>query len=521
METDARNQARPSLSLSTAQSLWRRRKWLAITVFAAACTATLGVVAFLPNLYGSTATVLVERQQVPEGFVRPSVTGDLETRLYTVSQEILSRERLAALSQRFGLYPELRQTVAPEAVAQRMRQDIRLSLKGAEAPAGQSGPGATIAFAISYRGRDPVTVAEVTNTLASFYVEENTRVRERQAAGTADFLRGQVEEMKQRLDEQERALRGVKARYMGELPEQLEVNRATLERYVSQLRMNSEAQFRARERREGALRRLAEGTTTSPDDPAARLFRLRQELAALRTRFTDKYPDVVRIKADIATLEAQMPAAPKTDAGDPGHRPPTLAEIDAELKALKEEEARLQQGIATYQRRVENVPKSDQELRAASRDYEATRDLYVSMLKRYEDAQLAESMEQRQKGELFRILDPALPARGPMAPNRLLLALVGLLASAGLGVAAAVLLERFDTSFHAADELRAFTRVPVLASIPRIVTHADAARRRRRFAARAVVVGVALALIAAAAYHLASGNEGLVVTLSRGSWGGA
>lgn len=514
---DMNSEPRPGASFSMARALWRRRKWLGIAAFGASCAATLGVIAFLPNVYSSTAIVLVERQQVPEGFVRPSVTGDLETRLYTVSQEILSRGRLRALIDRFGLYPELRRRTSPEAVIEQMRRDIKLNLKGAEAPAGH---GATIAFAISYRGRDPATVAEVTNTLASFYVEENTRVRERQAAGTAEFLRGQVGEMQKRLEDQEGRLRDVKARYMGELPEQLDVNRATLDRYASQLRLNNEAQYRARERREAVLRRLMEGGAVAPDDPAARLFKLRQELAELQTRYTDKYPDVAKTKADIAALErqlAQMPPRSKSEESDlVGRRQSTLSEIEAELKGLKEEEQRLQQTIAVYQRRVENAPRSEQELKAITRDYDATKELYLSMRKRQEDAQLAETMEQRQKGELFRILDPALPPQSPVAPNRLVLALMGLMASIGVGAAAAVLAERFDTSFHTTEDLRAFTRVPVLASIPCIVTAGDTARRRWLFSGRAIATTAVLALIVAAAYFLANGNERLAVMLTRG-----
>ena len=511
------SEPRPGASLSMARAVWRRRKWPATVAFGAACAATLGVIAFLPNVYSSTAIVLVERQQVPEGLVRTSVTGDLETRLYTVSQEILSRGRLQALIERFALYPELHERTPPEAVVEQMRRDIRLNLKGAEVPAGH---GATIAFAISYRGRHPATVAEVTNTLASFYVEENTRVRERQAAGTADFLRGQVGEMQKRLEEQERRLRDVKTRYMGELPEQLDVNRATLERHASQLRLNNEAQFRARERREAILRRLMEGGAAAPDDPGARLFKLRQELAELQTRYTDKYPDVAKTKADIAVLERQLaqisPRLTTEEGNLASRRQSTLSEVDAELKGLKEEEQRLHQAIAVYQRRLENAPRSEQELKTITRDYDTTRDLYLSMLKRQEDARLAETMEQRQKGELFRILDPALPPRNPIAPNRLVLAVMGMLASLGVGAAVAILAERFDTSFHTTEDLRAFTRVPVLASIPRIVTVSDTTRRRWRFSGRAIATSAALALIVAAAYFVANGNERLAVLLTRG-----
>ena len=168
--------------LDTLLAVWSRRKWLAMLAFVIPTAAGLGLITFLPNLYRSTATVLVDRQQVPEAFVRSTVTSALETRLHTISQEVLSRSRLEALINRFDLYVELRKRAALEDVIGRMRGDIRLEIKSAELRGLRE---ATVAFAITYQGNDPATVALVTNTLASFYIDENLKARERQATGTA------------------------------------------------------------------------------------------------------------------------------------------------------------------------------------------------------------------------------------------------------------------------------------------------------------------------------------------------
>ncbi len=111
---------------------WSRRKWLALGVFALPFVAAISLIFSMPPLYRSMASVLVERQQVPEAFVRPTVTSDVETRLRTISQEILSRSRLDALITRFGLYPDLRKTRSNEEVVERMRSDIRLDFRGAD-----------------------------------------------------------------------------------------------------------------------------------------------------------------------------------------------------------------------------------------------------------------------------------------------------------------------------------------------------------------------------------------------------
>ncbi len=520
------DEARKGPGFDAARAVWSRRKWLAILVFAAPFSAAVSLVAFLPNIYQSTATVLVERQQVPETFVSPTVTSALETRLHTISQEILSRSRLEELITRFGLYPDLRKRISPELVIERMRSDIRLELRGVE----QRGRGgATIAFTISYRGSDPQTVSLVTNTLASSYIEGNLKVRERQATGTAQFLKVQLEETKKRLDEQEHRVSEFKKRHMGGLPQQMEANLATLERLNAQLRLNSDNQTRTMERRDALTKRLAEADSFSsvggPDATAARIARLNQELTQLRTLFSDKYPDVIRVKAEIAALERQL-AGTKPD-GSPEPEPSasadpavlrlkqTLSEVEAEIKVLKGEEKGLRAAVATYQQRVENSPQREQEFQELSRDYETTKELYRSLLKRYEEAQIAESMEQRQKGEQFRILDPAIPSKEPAAPKHFQLILMGLMLSLGLAAGAVVLAEQLDTSFHSVDDLRGFTTMPVLVSIPRIVTEADGRRRRWRIRLAAVLAILSLTLIVGTSYFVARGNEQLVWILAR------
>lgn len=514
-----------------ALAVWSRRKWLALIVFAAPFSAVLGVVTYLPNTYQSSARVVVERQQVPETFVQPTVTSELENRLRTISEEVISRSRLQDLITRFGLYPELKGRVPQEAIIERVRRDIRpLKLEAGEGIGRGMWRPATIAFTITFQGRDPQTVALVTNALASFYMEENLKVRERLTTGTAQFLKVQVEETKKRLDEQERRVSEFKRRYIGELPQQMTANLAMLERLNTQLSLNNTSLIRAIERRDALAKQLAEvdpsTPTEGPDAASTRLARLRQELTTLTARFTDKYPEVIRVKTEIAKLERQLAEPKPEERSRPEPSAPAgpqvlrlrqlLNEQEAEIRVLKTEEKNLRTALETYQRRIENAPRREQEFQEVERDYDATKDLYRSLSKRHEEAQLAESLEQSQKGEQFRILDPAIPSHEPAAPKRSQLMMVGLVLSLGLALGAVVLAEQLDTSFHAVDDLRAFSPVPILVTIPRIVTQGDAFRRRRRerIAMGATMLG--LALIFGASSFVAMGNEDLVAILSRG-----
>jgi polysaccharide chain length determinant protein (PEP-CTERM system associated) len=512
--------------LDLLRAVWNRRKWLALAAFAVPLTVGFSVAVFMPLIYRATATVLVDRQQVPETLVAPTVTSALETRLQTISQEILSRSRLQAMIARFSLYPELRKQVSPEEVIERMRNDIKLELKGVDVKGQRQ---ATVAFTLSYLGNSPQTVALVTNTLASFYIEENLKVRERQASGTAQFLRVQLQDTKKRLDELEGSVSEFKRRYLGELPQQMDANLATLERLQMQLRLNADGQTRARERRTFLAAQFTEsgsnGGTGTPESASARLAKLRHELVELRARYTEQHPRVIHTEATIAAMTRELAGAKakgkELDAAELASPSAlrlreVLTEAETDLKVLKAEEGRLQAAIVAYQQRVEKIPQREQEFKELSRDYETTREFYQSLLKRHDEAQIAESMEQRQKGEQFRVIEPAVPPEAPAA-NRLRLIVITILFSVGLGVTAAVLAEQIDASFHTAEELRGHTSLPLLVTIPRILTEADAHRNRTRFRLVATAAGLGLIALVGLSYLLAHGNEQLVWLVSKSS----
>lgn len=502
----------------------KRRKWLALVSFMAALAAGVTIVTFLPEVYRSSATVLIERQQIPDELVRATVTSTLETRLYTISQQILSRSRLEPLISQFGLYTELQGKLPTELIIDRMRKNIGLELRGGEQRRGNT---TTVAFTISYSGRDAQKVAIVTNTLASFYIEENLKVREQQAVGTADFLRTQLEEMQQNLETQEKRLSTFKEKHVGELPHHQEANLATLEQLNARLRLNNDNQIQVSDRRAAIAAQLADARgfgTEGPDFATVRLAQMKQQLAELQRTYSDKYPDVIQLKSEIAKLEAKIGSAEEDgllEEAAPMDTPYVLqlkkaiTEEDARLNALQAEADRLRQSISMYQNRVENAPKREQEYQVLSRDYETTKELYRSLLLRQKEAELAENMEQRQKGEQFRILDPATISERPAAPNRARLYPMVALLSLGLAAGLVLLIEKLDTSFHSIDDLRSSYPEWTVLSIPLIVTRRDRRRKKLRFALAAFAAVLGLVAIVGSSYFIATGNTQLTELLLR------
>jgi succinoglycan biosynthesis transport protein ExoP len=514
------------MNLDFALAVWQRRKWLAIGVFAIACAGAGAAIMSLPPLYAAAATVLVERQQISETLIRPSITTELETRIQMIHKQVTSRARLSDVITRFNLYPELRRHAPIEAVVERMRRDIDFELSGVPQ---QSGRTATIAFTLSYVGSDPDMVAEVTNTLVTSYVDENTRVRERQAERTTAFLKAQLDEAKRELESHEQREREFTLRHATELPQQVDVNLAALDRLNTQLRLNGEYQLRAIERRERLEHDLAAAAsvkraTPAPgaDPSAAELTRLKQQLADLTTKYSDRYPDVIRVKAAIAALEHEQPGGNANgdavaEATVNERRPAAqgLSHIDGELATLKKEELFLRGLIAGYESRVENAPKRQDELQQLTRDYAGSKERYETLLKRYDEAKVAESLEQGQEVEGFRVLDAAMPPTAPTAPNRLQLLIMALAGAIALAFAAMVVAEKLDSTFHSVDELRAFVAVPTVAVIRRISTP-PARIERWRLGLATIGILAALAMAIGAGRYIGSGNEQLVRMTERG-----
>ena len=191
----------------------------------------------------------------------------------------------------------------------------------------------------------------------------------------------------------------------------------------------------------------------------------------------------------------------------------SITALDSELEKLKQEETTLRASIGNVEGRLQSMPERQQELSVVSRDRQSAKDLYESLLKRYEEAQLAESMEADRQGERFRVLEAAVAPEGPSAPNRPFILLLGVLAAIGLAGAAVVAAEQFDTSFHSLDELKAFTGVPVLATVPAIADGRGRVVWRAAFVSASILIVVGLSATAAA--MLARGNEDLVRLLVR------
>jgi polysaccharide chain length determinant protein (PEP-CTERM system associated) len=519
------------------------RKWLVAAVFAFTTAAVVLVTSRMADVYVSETVIMVDPQKVPDSYVKSTVTGDVRNRLGTLSQQILSATRLQKIIDTLNLYPEDRKTLAREDVITRMRKDISINILS-DFGASQE----LQAFRISYSGGDPRLVAQVTNELASLFIEENLKAREQQATGTNEFLQNQLQETRKTLEAQEAKLRDFKLKHIGEMPEQ---QTATLQIYgqiQSQLQLESEALSRA-EQQKNYIQSMLASDSNAPvvdlddQDPRpvnkapetqvskpSQIATARSRLAALQGRYGDEHPEIRRLKRQIqdeddrlanerqnidkeavtaAATEAPPPPAATAKRALPPrvkYFNPVLASqlkvIESEISKHRAEQQRLAKESAKYQGRLEAVPVREQQVTELVRDYEIAKAHYQQLLEKQMSAETATQLEIRQKGERFSVLDPAQPAERPSRPQRLLLNAGGSLAGLALGLLLALITELFGMSITAPEQITAVSGFPVLEVIPVIQTHADKVNRKRRLLLATASAGlVALGCCAVILYH--------------------
>jgi polysaccharide chain length determinant protein (PEP-CTERM system associated) len=420
----------------------------------------------LPERYRSSTLILVEAEAVPETFVRKLASDSIGRRLQTVRQEVLSRTRLEQVITELDPYPSLNANPAPiSSQVESMRSSITIRTKGSDA------------FTIQYVHTDPVMAMQVTDRLATLFIEEAETEREQQAIEGTEFIESQLDEMRMSLEEKETAVARFKERNLGRLPEQLDTNLATLQRLQME-QQTLEESIRSAEARSDLLRQsLATGTPVVLDaaerDPSLALTELRQQLATLRSRYTEHHPDVKAAVARVRELEAatvsveEATEVPEFD-GKMASTEEALRQNQIEIDLLRDRRAKAVDDMARLQARVEGAPRVEQQLSALTRDYSQLQESYLKLLQKQIDARMAEQLERRWKGARFQVLDPADVPDEPFFPPRMLMVFAGLVGGLGLGLLTAFGADFLDHSFKNPDQLENALGMPLLAVIPRL-----------------------------------------------------
>ena len=456
---------------------WRRR-WYIIIPLLVIMPITIALCYTLPNIYKASTTILVIPQEVPDAFVKSTVTMNPSEYLKVIYQEIKSRTRLEKIVRELSLFPELKGKKPLEDIIATMRKNIEIEVLSGST----KGRRGVSSFTVSYIDKSPQTAAATANRLASLFIEENVQSREKQARKTTEFLSDEQKILNTKLEEQEKKISEFKQLYLGSLPEQRDANLRMLDQLILQRQRITDELNDAEDRKVLIQQQLLQSDgfiSPSSSEPGvfpsgsiqARISNTKRRLNELQNKYTDNHPDVISAKSKLQKLMAQLNNDTKglqeeADSPFANEVDQQLLALNLEIKSLKNEDRNIKSKISDYQSRVEMAPKLEQQLASLTRDYQNTKKSYDEMTEKRNAALQAEKLEITQKGEQFKILDSAKPPPSPFKPNRLKILLMGFALALGLGGGLVFLLEYLDQSFHSVNDLETYLGLPVLASIP-------------------------------------------------------
>jgi polysaccharide chain length determinant protein (PEP-CTERM system associated) len=464
-------------------AILRRRYMLIFLLAVFGGVAGFAAARILPKRYTSKTLVLVQQPEVQP--VTPIATDNVNQRLATMQQQILSTARLEPVIRDLNLYREDVNQLPMEVLVERLRKAITITPVAPMAETrAQNLPG----FTISVVFENPQLAQKICSMITSMFVEENIKVSQGNYADTTKFLNEQLDQSKAKLDEQEAKLAAFQRRYVGSLPEDSQTNLNLLNGQTSQLEAATQAVNRAQQDKSFAESILAQQLSAwqatqsgqNPETLEQQLEALQAQLTALQSKYTDDHPDVIKAKNDIALLKQKIvesdqrknAAAPDKSAlpkGEPTQILQLRAQIHQYDQVIKERTAQqedIKKQIAIYQARVAASPAVEQEYKLLTRDHQTVLDSYNDLMKKRDASAMSQQFDQSKQNDRFHVLDPANYPNEPSFPKMPLFAGGGLGAGLMLGLGLGLLLEMHDTSMRSEHDVEVILRLPVLAMIP-------------------------------------------------------
>ncbi len=497
----------------------RRRAALILSVTAVLAVVSIVVAIVLPPTYRSSATIRIQEQEVPPDLVRSTITSFADERIQVISQQVMTRPVLLALIEKYDLYAKYRGRLTEDEILDRIRKDIKLTTINADISDRSSGRrvNATIAFTISYDAPRPDRAQKVVKELASLYLDENTKVRRQSVAETSEFLAQEADRLAKQIQSIEEKLALFKRRNVGRMPDSSAINVQLADRTESELR-RVEQQIPVLEDRKISLEsqlalikpNISVASGPGPGNgtgeqreltPEERLRVLQSQYASMSVQYTADHPDIRRVRQEIAALKAQTAASARiAEKGSGANEAPDnpayillatqLQNTKRELAQLAASREDLRAKQRNYDARLMQIPEVEREYNELTRDYGNAQARYREIKTKEMQAAGAFELEKDSKAERFSLGEPANLPQSPVKPNRLAIALGGLVTSLGSGLGLAFLLEMFDPSVRGPLELARIAPVAILTAIPYIETRSERVATRRRTLAVIALCGI-------------------------------
>jgi polysaccharide biosynthesis transport protein len=369
---------RPSVDLRERWLAYWRRRGTFLTVVVVSALATAAFAVLLPSTYRSTATILIEQQEIPQELVRSVITSFADQRVQVISQRVMTTQNLLSLVDRYNLYPDIRRTQPREVLLDKLRSDIGMRMISADVIDPRSGrpTQATIAFSVSYQSRSPDLALKVANDLTSLYLNENLTSRTQLGQQTATFFSEESARQAAHIADLDKNLTAFKQKHNNDLPELVQLNLQTMERTELELhdaQNKLDALDSQRVLLEAQLAQINPTSQVFSDTgqrvmgPEDRLKALKSQLASYKARFAPGHPDIVSTEREVQGLESQV----RSD-DDTGDRLRELDEAKAQLARAREKYTADHPDVVRLQRTVDGLQSAVEAAAKTGKRREAT-----------------------------------------------------------------------------------------------------------------------------------------------------
>lgn len=440
-----------------------------------------------PKKYEANSTVFIEKSSLMDPLIKGvGVSGNMEESLRNLKDSITTRNIIDRVMKKLDLDTRAKNSAQYEDLIGGIQKNLDIRTVTSRG----GGPITTDLFTISYRGRDPKTVRDFVNALISEYIEESMAFRRTDATGTYEFIRKQLEEYKGKLETSDEALKEFREKNPRMVPqdEPALVGRIEL---LETSRMEAELKLKEQVRKRENLQKQLSGEkeltvafVSRDGSPKTRLDHLNQQLMTLMGKYTENHPEVIRVKAEMEALKLQVAQGKASQTQESGSETAAMnpiyqqlreemARTNAEVETLGARVTELGRQESESQSRLGRMPKEQEEWSKLQRDRNVSQKIYDDLLQKLETAKVSKDLEMTDKNATFRVVDPAVLPQWPVQPNRVKLILIGIFLGIASGAGVAIGLDFIDPSFKDEEGIENQLKIPVLASVPQIVTEVD------------------------------------------------
>jgi polysaccharide chain length determinant protein (PEP-CTERM system associated) len=476
--------------------LIQARRHLFITVSLLVMSIIVWGSYFIPEKYEASSTIIIEKNVIEDLVRGIAVTPSMTERIRVLRDTLLGRSLVLDVLRKLDLDASAKDKKELEELIMKYQEKTGIKVKKNNL------------ITVSFKHSDPRIAKKFVNTLVNEYVEKNIFAKRQEATDATNFLKSQVEYFKNKMDEGERKIiefRKSQGIFVA-MDERAIIN--DIKRFTSEIEEIKMKKNELSARRKGIQKQLKEEPKTvaifSSVDAQASIGAMEKQLAQLLTKYTENYPEVIRLKAEIETLKKQKGLAPgannETESEISTINPvyqelrQRLLEIDAELTALKAKEEHLTGLIAQKKKELKYIPESRKKLADLQQERDAYRGVYERLVERLGQSEVSKQMEIADKASTFRVIEPAIVPQIPVSPNRKLLILVGIIVGFLSGFGLIFLLDYMDDSIKSVDAIKSMG-FSVIAVIPAMRTPQQINKTRKKDKIVFGIAGIYLVVI--------------------------